>query len=105
MDSLGKFDGDGEVQVPSKGRRFGSSGPGAGPGEGIRAGQSPFSVGLGDALQLPEDTAGAMWVLRAPEASAVRRMCGGAAPDHHGHLARFKVELLASTYCVAGCVE
>ena len=30
-------------------------------------------------------------------------MCSGAAPDHHGHLARVKVELLASTYCVAGC--
>ena len=31
------------------------------------------------------------------------RMRGGAAPDHHGYLARVKVELLASTYCVAGC--
>ena len=60
-------------------------------------------MGLGAALQLPtEDVAGAMRVLRAPEASAVRRMCGGAAPDHHGHLARVEVELLATTYCVAG---
>ena len=25
-------------------------------------------------------------------------MCGGAAPDHHCHLARVKVELLASTF-------
>ena len=40
---------------------------------------------LGDARQLPkEDVAGAMRVLRAPEASTVRRICGGAAPDHHG---------------------
>ena len=31
----------------------------------------------------------------APEASAVCRMCGGAAPDHPGHLARVKVELPA----------
>ena len=29
---MGHSDGDGEVQVPSKGRRFGSSGPGAAPG-------------------------------------------------------------------------
>ena len=28
-------------------------------------------------------------------------MCGGAAPDHHGHLARVQVEPFASTYCVA----
>ena len=35
-------------------------------------------------------------VFRA-EASAVRRMCGGAAPDHHSHLVRVQVELLAST--------
>ena len=75
---------------------------------GVRAGQYPCGVGLGlgDALQLlEEDIAGAVWVLRAKEASAVRRMCGGAAPDHHGHLASFKVKLLASTYCVAGCAE
>ena len=38
-------------------------------------------------------------VLRAPEASAVRRMCCRAATDHHGHLAKVKVELLAPTYC------
>ena len=28
----------------------------------------------------------------ASEASAVRRMCGGAAPDQNGHFARVKVE-------------
>ena len=34
-------------------------------------------------------------------------MCGTrAAPfDHHGHLARVNVELLASAYCAAGCVK
>ena len=32
-------------------------------------------------------------------------MCGGAAPDHHGHLARVGVELLAFTNCAAGCTE
>ena len=32
-----------------------------------------------------------MRVLRAPEASAVRRMYGGAAPDHHGHAPWVKV--------------
>ena len=68
--------------------------------------QGRSSGSVGDALQLlEEDIAGAVWVLRAPEASAVRRMCGGAAPDHHGHLARVKLKLLASTYCVAGCAE
>ena len=55
------------------------------------------------ALQLPtEDVAGAVRVLRAPEASAVRRMCGGAPPDHYGHLAKVEVELLATAFCVAG---
>ena len=94
-DSLGNFDGNRKVQWESKGRRSRSLGLGLGLGEFLRAGQSPCGVGLGDALQLPEeDTAGALWVLRAPEASAVRRMCGGAAPDHHGYLARIEVELL-----------
>ena len=39
---------------------------------------------------------------RAPEASAGLTMRGGAAPDHHGHLARVEVELLASAWCGAG---
>ena len=68
--------------------------------------QSPCGEGLGNALQLPkDDLASAVRVLRAPEASAVRRRCGGAAPDHHGHLARVQVELLASAHCAAGCVK
>ena len=33
--------------------------------------------------------------------SAVRRMCGGTAPDHHGHLVRVKV-VYFSTHCAAG---
>ena len=49
--------------------------------------------------------AGAVRVLRAPEAGAVRRMRGGAAPDHHGHSPRVEVELLALTDCAAGCVK
>ena len=44
-------------------------------------------------------------VLRVPEASAVRRMCGGGATDHHCYFARVKVELLATTHCVAGRAE
>ena len=36
---LGKSDGDGEVQIPSSGRRFGSSGPGVGPGRCIGVGE------------------------------------------------------------------
>ena len=55
--------------------RSGSSTLGVEPSEGIRAGQSPCGVGLGAALQLSKkDLAGALWVLRAPETSAVRRM-------------------------------
>ena len=73
---------------------------------GLRAGQSSCGVDLGDAFQLPkEDLASAMRVLSAPEASAVRTMCGGAAPDHDDYLARIKMELLASAFCVAGCTE
>ena len=34
-----------------------------------------------------------------------RRMCGGAAPDHHGHSPLVKVELLAPAQCVAGRCE
>ena len=49
--SLGNLDGDGEVQIPSRRRRCGSSGLGVGLGDGTRAGQSPV-VGLGNALQL-----------------------------------------------------
>ena len=63
-------------------------------------------LGLGNTLRFPkEGIAGAVWLLRAPEASAVRRMCGRAAQDHHGHLARVKVELLALAYCTSRCAE
>ena len=52
-----------------------------------------------------QDIAGAVRLFRAPEASAVRRMRGGAAPDHHGHSPRVQLELFAFTHCSAGCVE
>ena len=52
-----------------------------------------------------EDIAGAVRLLRAPEASTVRRMRGGAASDHVGHLATVQVELFASADCIAGCIE
>ena len=72
---FGKCGGNGEIQISSGRRRFGSGGLVSGPGEGLRAGQSSCCVGLGDALQLPkEDLASAMRVLRASEASAVRMM-------------------------------
>ena len=51
-----------------------------------------------------EDLASAVRLFRAPEAGAVRRMRGGAAPDHHGHLARVQVELFASADCIEGCI-
>ena len=42
---------------------------------------------LGDAFQPSlKDFEGAVRVLGAPEARSVRRVRGGAAPDHHGHL-------------------
>ena len=67
---------------------------------------SPSGLGLGDALQLPkEDIAGAERLFRAPEASTVGRMCGRAAQDHYGHLARVQVELLIAAYCVTGRAE
>ena len=62
-DSLETSDGNGEVQIPSRRRRFGNSGLGAG---------LSCNLGLGDAFQLPmDDIAGAVWFLRAPKASAV----------------------------------
>ena len=56
---------------------------------------------LDDALQLSKkDLTDALWIL-----CSVWRMCGVAAPDHHGYLAKVKKELLASAYCAAGCTE
>ena len=82
---------DGKVKEEDQGARS----VGSGPGEGIRAGPSPGGVGLGEALQFRKECfTGAVPVVRAPVASAIRRMCGGAAPDHHGCPARVQVELL-----------
>ena len=68
----GNFDGNGKIQWKCKGRRSRSGGFGTGPSEGLRACELPGGLGLGDALQVPnEDLADALWVLRAPEASAV----------------------------------
>ena len=60
-------------KLSGSGRRSGSGDCGVGAGEGLRASQSPCGVCLGDAPQLPKEdpAAGALWVLRAPEASAV----------------------------------
>ena len=89
--SVGSIDGKKwrDLMEEQKSRRSRGCGLGAGPCEGTRASQPSCGLGLGDALQLlKEDIAGAVRLFRAPEASAVRRMRGGAAPDHHGHLAR-----------------
>ena len=103
---VGNIDGNGKVLWQSKSGRSRSRGFGSGPGEGLRACQPPCGLGLRDAFQLPkENLAGAVRPLWAPVACSVRRMCGGAPPDHHGHLARVQVELLAFTLCSAGCVE
>ena len=53
-------------------------------------------MGLGVALQSShEDFAGAVRLLRAPAAGTVRRMCGGAVPNHDGPSPKVEVELLA----------
>ena len=54
-DSVGGVDGNGEVQTWSMKRRSRSSSPSFGLGEGFRASQSPCGVGLGNALQLPNE--------------------------------------------------
>ena len=65
--------------------------------EGLRACPPPGGLGLGDAFQLlKEDLASAVRSFRASKASAVWGMCGGAAPDHFGHLAGVHVKLFAS---------
>ena len=64
------------------------------------------SWALGNTLQLPkEDFTSALRLLRAPQESAVRRMCGRTATNHHGHFARIQVDLLAVAHCVPGCTE
>ena len=67
---------------------------------------SPWSGPGGNALQLPkEDLASALRVIPAPEACTVRRICGRAAHDHHGYLARVEMELLVFSSCVPRCAE
>ena len=103
---VGHIDGNGKIYGKAKERGSRSSSLGSGPCKGLRACQPSCGLDLGDVLQLPkEDLAGAVRLFRAPEACAVRKMCGGAAHDHHGSFARVQVELLASTHCFAGCVE
>ena len=71
-----------------------------------RARQSPSCAGLGDTFQLHQEYfVCAVRVLRIPAECAVRRMRGGAAPDHHRHSPWVKVELLALARCVAGRSE
>ena len=63
-------------------------------------------LGLGNTLQFAkEDLASSVRSFRAPEACTVRRVCGRAAHNHYCYLARVQVELFASMYCTAGCVE
>ena len=50
----------------------------------------------------PETITCAMRVLRGSEASTVRRMCGGAALDHHGDSPVVEMELLVAAHCAAG---
>ena len=61
---------------------------------------------LASTLQLHQkDLASVVRILRAPEASAVCRMCGGAAANRHCCVAKVQVELFASAYCAPGCVK
>ena len=103
---MGSSDEDGQVQIQSRRRRPRTCSPVPRPREDFRASQSPCALGLATHFSFPTKMLRVvLWVSRAPEASAVRRMCGGAAPGHHGHFARVKVELFVSPHCFAGCVE
>ena len=83
-----------------------SGGLGSGPSEGLRACQLPSGLGLGDTLRHSKEVlAGAVRSFRAAEEGTVRRMCGRASTDWHGHPARVQVGLLAFAHCVAGCAE
>ena len=72
----------------------------SGPGEDFRAGQSPCGLGFGNALP-KKDLASAVRVFQAPEACTLRRMCGRAAHDHHGHPARIPSGVVC--FCVVFC--
>ena len=66
----------------------------------------PVCVGLGDALQSSQEVvASALRQLRTPAEGAVRRICGGAAPDHHSESSRVEMELLLNAHCAAGRTE
>ena len=83
-------------------KRSGSGGVGTGLGEGFRACQSPSGLGLRNALQSSKK------ILRVPCVyfeHQRRVQSEGAAPDYHGHSSRVKVELLLSTYRLAGRLE
>ena len=72
MNSVGGLDGNGEVQMQGRRRRIKEQWPRCWTWRRLSS-ESPFVVGLGNALQLPkEDLASAVRVPRAPEASAVR---------------------------------
>ena len=73
--------------------------------KGLRACQPPCGLGLGDASQFPKKDLAVLCVFRAPEEGTVRRMCGRAVTDHHGHPAGVQVELSASADCIAGCID
>ena len=71
-------------------------------GPGLRAGQSSCGVGLGDALQFPkEDLASAVRHQRRVQFEG----CVAQLLQAITAIARVKVVLLTSTYCVAGCTE
>ena len=79
---------------------------GLGSGERFRAGQSSSGMGLGDAFHFSHEVfACVMRLFRISAARSVSKVRRGAAPDHHCHFPRVDVELLASTYCVAGRIE
>ena len=83
---MGNFDGNGEVLIQSRKRTIKEQGP-----------WFWTSAKALEPVSLPvvwawarKDLSGALRVLRAPQASADSMMCGRAATDHHGHLARVK---------------
>ena len=86
---MGHSDGNGGVQVPS-GRKY------LGAVSLAKAGQSPCGV---DFNFSPRKILRVLRWYFEHQRRVEFEGCGGAAPDHHGNLAKVKVELHASTHC------
>ena len=77
--------GNGYIKIQSKGRRLGCSGLVLYLAKAFERVSLPVVWAWATHFSFPkENSAGALRVLGAPEASLVRTICDGAAPDHQG---------------------